>query len=128
MSFIGRVSGVQPEKLLILEVTIQGNDPILTSHVPFTTYGPVSFDHMADETIYGDASDLNTMTSRILTNLKSRAAPAFLLTERHRLRQDNDDVPEGGLVPDEEDDHFEELIDGRSRGAVSRSPGTGSSP
>ncbi len=64
-------------------------DPQLASQVPITTFGSLLFNHVDDNSFYGDASNLTTMANRILTNIKTQQKPGFLLAGYQRLRQDD---------------------------------------
>jgi hypothetical protein len=63
-------------------------DPQIASQTPVTSFGPLMFNHVGDGSFYGNASDLNAMAQRIVTNLKKQTRPGFLLAGYQRFRQD----------------------------------------
>lgn len=64
-------------------------DPQLPSQIPNTSYGALLFNHVNDGSFYGNASDLNAMTNRILNALSGKQKPYFLLAGYQRIRQDD---------------------------------------
>jgi hypothetical protein len=64
-------------------------DPLAPSQTPFTTHGPLMFNHENDGSFYGEALDLNVMAARIIANLKKQTRPGFLLAGYQRFRQDD---------------------------------------
>ncbi|MFH0736405.1 MAG: GxGYxYP domain-containing protein [bacterium] len=64
-------------------------DPQLISQRPVLRYNALMFNHTNDGSFYGDASSLDNMANRIITNIKSLPNPGFLLAGYQRLRQDD---------------------------------------
>lgn len=64
-------------------------DPQLASQVPITTFGTLMFNHVNDNSFYGEASNLTSMANRIISNIKKQQKPGFLLAGYQRFRQDD---------------------------------------
>jgi hypothetical protein len=64
-------------------------DPQLPVQTPVTNYGGLLFNHCDDGSFYGDASNLNTMANRIISNLSGKPKPYFLIAGYQRFRMDD---------------------------------------
>ncbi len=63
-------------------------DPALQTQTAYTNYDGVLFNHIGDDTFYGDVSDLNKVRDRIVGTLQSKSKPSFTLGGYNRFRQD----------------------------------------
>lgn len=81
-------------------------DPKLSNQTPYVNYGGLLFSH-SDFTFYGDLSNLSAAAGRIITALKAKTKPGFMLAGYQRFRQDdfinrndpeNADITIGGLI------------------------------
>ncbi len=64
-------------------------DPLLQTQRANTSYGTLIFNHVNDGSFYGDASNLQSMATRIINAVKTKPKPFFLLGGYQRLRQDD---------------------------------------
>ncbi|MBZ0200298.1 MAG: T9SS type A sorting domain-containing protein, partial [Ignavibacteriaceae bacterium] len=64
-------------------------DPLLQTQRANTSYGSLIFNHVNDGSFYGDASNLQSMATRIINAVKTKPKPFFLLGGYQRLRQDD---------------------------------------
>lgn len=67
-------------------------DPGLQTQKPYTNFGGLLYNHVNDDTFYGDVRDLQVVTNRILNKLRNADTPGFLLAGYQRLRQDGTTV------------------------------------
>jgi len=70
-------------------------DPALSTQQVYTQYGSLLFNHVNDNTFYGNVTDLNTTAQGIINKLKNKPRPGFLLAGYQRLRQDGTSVGTG---------------------------------
>lgn len=64
-------------------------DPLLPSQTPNTNFGALIFNHVNDGTFYGNVSSLNNAAANIISLIKNKPKPKFLLAGYQRLRQDD---------------------------------------
>ncbi|MGE5621318.1 MAG: GxGYxYP domain-containing protein [archaeon] len=64
-------------------------DPKLSTQSFYTNYGGLLFNHADDGTFYGDLSSLEAAAGRILSALKTKTKPGFMLAGYQRLRQED---------------------------------------
>jgi hypothetical protein len=70
-------------------------DPALSTQEVYTQYGSLLFNHVNDNTFYGNVTDLNTTAQNIINKLKNKTRPGFLLAGYQRLRQDGTSIGSG---------------------------------
>lgn len=65
-------------------------DPLLGTQQANTSYsGALLFNHLNDNTFYGNVSDLNAAAANILSIVRNKPKPGFFLAGYQRLRQDD---------------------------------------
>lgn len=64
-------------------------DPLLPSQTPNNNFGALLFNHVNDGTFYGNVSNLNTAAANIISLIKNKPRPKFILAGYQRLRQDD---------------------------------------
>lgn len=64
-------------------------DPKLKTQQVYNQYGGLMYNHVDDETFYGDVIDLNSVAEQIKNKVKAKTSPSFLLAGYQRFRQDD---------------------------------------
>lgn len=67
-------------------------DPGLQTQQYYTQYGGLLYNHVNDNTFYGNATDLNAVSQRIINRLSAQSTPSFYLAGYQRFRQDGTSV------------------------------------
>ncbi len=70
-------------------------DPALSTQQVYSQYGGLLFNHVNDNTFYGNVTDLNATAQGIINRLKNKPRPGFLLAGYQRLRQDGTSIGSG---------------------------------
>ncbi len=85
-------------------------DPQLPLQVPVTTYGGLLLNHCDDGSFYGNASNISTMANRILSLLKGKPKPFFLVAGYNRFRQDDFGIRPSPTLSDISVPRLEQLL------------------
>jgi hypothetical protein len=72
-------------------------DPALQTQRLYTNFGGLLYNHVNDDTFYGNVTDLDAAAQRIKNKLTNQSTPSFLLAGYQRFRQDGTNV--GGNNP-----------------------------
>jgi len=64
-------------------------DPKLKTQQAHQQYGGLLYNHVDDQTFYGNVIDLKSVSEQIKSKLKAKSSPSFLLAGYQRLRQDD---------------------------------------
>lgn len=70
-------------------------DPSLQTQRAYKNYGGLIFNHVDDNTFYSDVSNLNTFRDRLISKVKTKNRPYFLLAGYQRFCQDGTLVSAG---------------------------------
>ncbi len=72
-------------------------DPAMQTQQYYTQYGGLLYNHVNDNTFYGNATDLVAVSQRIINRLSGQSTPSFYLAGYQRFRQDG--TPVGATNP-----------------------------